>query len=319
MKKGLFLSLAATALLAGCSGDEVIEQAAVAKPQAITFENPFVDKATKAGDITTADLNKFWVYGAYTNKGNIENPKDVFTNILVEGTQDSDYTPTEAKYWVKDKDYRFTAYSNGGNQITENIDFTNTTGNLKLTKYVAGSNDLILAHSTPNPITGLENGNGKVGLTFSHLLAKVKFTLTNKCGVQLTLKNLKFNALGTATYDNEKWGALETPKDFIFTSSQNIANLSTNADECVYVIPQANNTLKASFIIEATIDGIDYSKKFTNVNLTATENKWNAGYVYNYTATITPETFGAEQIIFNVTAVEGWEDTTPKDTPVTPV
>lgn len=55
MKKLLFIGLAATAMLAGCSNDETVE---MAQPAAIGFES-FVDKSTRAtesDDITLTNL-----------------------------------------------------------------------------------------------------------------------------------------------------------------------------------------------------------------------------------------------------------------------
>ena len=60
MKKFLFLGIAATAMFASCTNDEMVEM----NPQsAIGFET-FVDKSTRAAtDVTTDNLTAFWVYG----------------------------------------------------------------------------------------------------------------------------------------------------------------------------------------------------------------------------------------------------------------
>ena len=62
MKKYLFLAVAATAMMASCSNDEVVE---MAQGEAIAFDNAFIDKSTRSIDpsITTETLNEFKVYG----------------------------------------------------------------------------------------------------------------------------------------------------------------------------------------------------------------------------------------------------------------
>ena len=61
MKKLLFISLVATAMLAGCSNDEMVE---TTQSGAIRFDG-FVNKSTRgvADDITTASISNFSVYG----------------------------------------------------------------------------------------------------------------------------------------------------------------------------------------------------------------------------------------------------------------
>ena len=59
MKRFLFLGIAATAMFASCTNDEMVEM----NPQsAIGFET-FVDKSTRAAtDVTEDNLNKFKVW-----------------------------------------------------------------------------------------------------------------------------------------------------------------------------------------------------------------------------------------------------------------
>ena len=59
MKKFLFLGIAATAMFASCTNDEMVEKN---PSSAIGFET-FVDKSTRATDVTKVNLTAFEVYG----------------------------------------------------------------------------------------------------------------------------------------------------------------------------------------------------------------------------------------------------------------
>lgn len=101
MKKLLFIGLAATAMLAGCSNDETVE---MAQPAAIGFES-FVDKSTRAtesDDITLTNLGSIEVYGW---RGDIQ----IFDKQAVTVGTDGKGSYTPLQYWEANYTYAFEA------------------------------------------------------------------------------------------------------------------------------------------------------------------------------------------------------------------
>lgn len=81
MKKLLFISLVATAMLAGCSNDEMVE---TTQSGAIRFDG-FVNKSTRgvADDITTASISNFSVYGFMTDATGQIFTGEAVTRVLI--------------------------------------------------------------------------------------------------------------------------------------------------------------------------------------------------------------------------------------------
>ena len=102
MKKFLFLGIAATAMFASCTNDEMVEM----NPQsAIGFET-FVDKSTRAAeDVTKTNLNAFEVYGWRTKGATTEQIFDAQAVTADNGT--CTYSPLQ--YWVGSYKYNFEA------------------------------------------------------------------------------------------------------------------------------------------------------------------------------------------------------------------
>ena len=100
MKKFLFLGIAATAMFASCTNDEMVEM----NPQsAIGFET-FVDKSTRATDVTKANLTAFEVYG-WRTKDATEQIFDAQAVTANNGV--CTYSPLQ--YWVGGYKYDFEA------------------------------------------------------------------------------------------------------------------------------------------------------------------------------------------------------------------
>ena len=82
MKKTLFAAFALT-LMAGCSSEEILE---VAQKEVITFDNAFVDKATRAIDgsyYNNGNFTSFEVYGTISGSGNNEGTANIFNQEKV--------------------------------------------------------------------------------------------------------------------------------------------------------------------------------------------------------------------------------------------
>lgn len=304
MKKSLFVLGMAVAALASCTNEEVTE---VAQERSIGF-NAFVNNTTKA-DIATANLTTFYAFGDYDNGAST-----VFSNTKVTGTSGGTYTPDQTAYWQTGKTYDFGAYSDGGNELTG---VTFDQGTLTISGYSVGANDLVAATSAdvPAPTAGSDK---QVPLTFTHLLAKVKFTFKTDAeptAYKMEVSNLKFTAKKTAagcTFSNNAIATDWTGTDgeyTITTLADYAVDGGSAATEEIYVLPQANTAIVASFTVTLKDQDTDVTlatKPYTNVSLNSTE--WQEGYSYNYTATIDPDDVDntLKPITFTVTKVEGF-------------
>ena len=177
MKKIFLCALAAAALTTACNKAEVID---VVGTPAIQFENAFVNNATRAAvdpSYNNANMfSQFYVWGYMDNAAGI-----VFNQEPVSKTG-SDWTYSNTQYWLPNHNYTFEAVtatdyaaatvkvSNPGEVDVVSVDFVNEDG----------TNDLLYSTATATT-TGVNDLStmGKVGLTFNHLLSKVKFTFTN--------------------------------------------------------------------------------------------------------------------------------------------
>ena len=287
MKKNLLIGLAATALLAGCSNNEVLE---VLPQEAIGFD-AFVDKSTRA-DVTTADISNFYVYGSYTNGANTAN---VFDNVTVTKSG-GEWNYTNLQYWVENGAYKFAAYANGSDKIESNIAYDNGTGVLAINNYKVGTNDLIYATATATgPAAGIAQD---VDFTFNHLLSKVKFTITSSFAENLTvtISNLKINSANhntVASYNGSAWSGWATHAEI--TYAHVTTSTTGESSEEHYVIPQDNTNITANFTVTVTdaAGTIIASKTFNATPIATsytdgseTRTAWRPGYSYNYTATV---------------------------------
>ena len=335
MKRSLFMLGVAVAALSGCSQSEILE---VAEGRAIGFSS-FVNNNTRAA-ITeiagTDDLKEYYVYGYHTD--NIP----VFENVKVtaDGTE---YTA----YWEQGKTYNFAAYSNGNKKIDSDISFSSTEDKLTISNYTPNSKDLVAAIAEEltcsNPST-----QGKVGLTFKHLLSQVKFTFTNTDSRSYTMrisdiqianaiKTAKVEFTGTGSTAVPVWSGSPTESGvpaYEFDDLDDIAEDGTHETECL-VIPQSNENLQVTFTAtfwdnasseENPIRTGKFVASLKYDNLESVEgteaNKWTAGFRYNYTATVnasqikdTENPAELNPIEFEVKAVEGWNDASQSVTP----
>lgn len=335
MKKNKFwlAAMAVTVSMASCSLEEVMEQP---EPQAIGFSS-FVGKPTRAvTEIVNpgstgggTPLSTFYVFGKYGDAAGGTYTNDVFSNTSVTVTETNTEIAT-AQYWVPNKYYKFAAYSDGNSKIESNISF-GTDGNITITGYSAGSNDLILA--TPDEVqtgaTIIEGNPSAVSLEFNHLLSQVGFEFTNGFtnGYKVQITGLKINIPNKATYSKTSvysWEAPNTNADKTYTvnGGDKFDSSASKLSEYNFVIPQNNGSLKAEFTV-TVYDNNDIQiiqKEFPDVSLAtgttttpgSDNNVWTPGYKYKYTATIDASVLDDVMfpIEFKVVAVEGWESST---------
>lgn len=197
MKKLLFAVLA-TATLAACTQEELVS---INKGDAITFDNAFIDNATRAaidGTYTTSTLNEFQVYATITTpEGGVAN---IFEGekVVKGGTGTGDawtYDADNTQYWIEGNTYDFRAVADGNvSGVTEAV--VNEKGLLTGVNLldVAAQKDILFAEKMDVDYAG---GAQTVKFTFEHLMAKVKFTFKNAVstdnGYTYKVTNVKIN------------------------------------------------------------------------------------------------------------------------------
>ena len=305
MKKFLFLGIAATAMFASCTNDEMVEM----NPQsAIGFET-FVDKSTRATDVTKANLTAFEVYG-WRTKDATEQIFDVQAVTANNGV--CTYSPLQ--YWVGGYKYDFEAVApkSGEKGVTVN----DTYGASTITFASDSETDLIYA-SASKDLSSYDYGTlaaapGVVDLTFGHLLSRVKFTFINGAdatsAAKITVTDVKItNAGTTGVYipSNGTWAAATETGEVTFAST-NITGIEggeSGETEHKYLIPYNVKDYSVSFTVTMTQGSVSDSFNYTvKLPETTTLVKGNS---YNFKATFNP----GQPIVFTAD-VTPWNDFT---------
>ncbi len=328
MRKSILTALAAGAVvLAGCAKIETTE---VPESRVIGFDN-FVTNAVKSlnseGD---GGLTTFYVYGGPTDN-----------TALFDGTTVSyangawSYSPL--KYWEATKTYNFAAYSNENGKadgVTLEAD-----NHLKITDYTAdGTSDLIYTYKHGILCNDALN-MPSVELTFYHILSRVAFKFTKDAvsltGTEIAVSNIQITSLNTqgtftgttitdpAQCPYNAWNDQKTTDAQAFDKAGGNISLTDGTAEgqtdYEYLIPQTANGAGLTVTFTLTPTGIladDHGKTATNFTITlpaTSDNQWNPGYSYVYTAEINASNFGLAPIIFDVTEIKGWTDGTIND------
>lgn len=303
MKKLFLIGIAATALLCSCAKDQIVD----VKPQnAIGFEM-FVDKSTRAAeDVTTTNLTAFELYG-WRGSDQIFNKQAVSVSSGV-----CTYSPLQ--YWVGGKAYTFEAVApkSGDNGVTfaaskdaSTITFVSNSETDLI--YAAGSKDLTqTATITADP--------GAVGMTFGHLLSRVKFTFINgadaNSSAKITVSDVKITNAGTTgvySTNGGTWAAAtaEGEVSFASTSVANIVGGASAATEHKYLIPYDVQNYTLDFTVTMTQGNVSDVFTYSDVKLATSERKLLKGYSYNFVATFKP----GYPIVFTA-SVTPWDDFT---------
>lgn len=307
MKHQVFLLAAVAAVAAGCTKSETVGSA---DGKWIRFDNAFVGNATKA--ITALDdetIEKMYVYGTSSSNNSL------FSNQEVTKQGDSwVYSPLVE--WETGKTYTFAAYSDGNNKIDNNVVWNSTEEKLSISDYSVSDekqNDLVV--SIASNATAVGNSNAKVAFTFSHALAKIKFTIKSELGDDnpITISEFKvgsgsdMHTVGDLTFttgtSNSSWSTQDKKQEQLGANFAEVAKTTAPSvsDELV-VIPQEIDLLEISFKAKFQ-DGTD-----KDITGTISSVDWEAGNCYNYTASITGKQMNVIQ--FDVPTVSGWEPET---------
>lgn len=305
MKKFLFLGIAATAMFASCTNDEMVEM----NPQsAIGFET-FVDKSTRATDVTKANLTAFEVYGWRTKDAT----EQIFDAQAVTANNGV-CTYSQLQYWVGGYKYDFEAVApkSGEKGVTVN----DTYGASTITFASDSETDLIYA-SASKDLSSYDYGTlaaatDPVGLTFGHLLSRVKFTFINGADAnsvaKIAVTDVKITNAGTTgvyTPSNGTWAAATETGEVTFAST-NITGIEggeSGETEHKYLIPYNVKDYSVSFTVTMTQGSVSDSFNYTvKLPETTTLVKGNS---YNFKATFNP----GQPIVFTAD-VTPWNDFT---------
>lgn len=267
MKKTLLFA-AMAALMASCANEETVNVA----PQgnAIGFDT-FVGKVTKGDAVTIGTLESFYVYGGYQGETVFDNQPVIFNGS---------WTYTPLRYWEEGKDHYFAA-------VAPSVDATFDLTDLKVSGYVAGDDDLIVA--TTGKITALAEKNPSVNLNFKHALAQVKFEFTNVPdeGEVTNVKLSNVNSKADLTVNNTTgitWGTVSEPTTY-------------KVDGSIFVLPQ---DVKAEMLLTFSANNKNYEISLSKAALTA----WELGKAYKYNVNMNEK---LEAIDFDVT-LDTWTD-----------
>ena len=333
MKKLIFAAFAAGAMvLAGCTKVEVKN---VPENRAIGFDN-FVSNSVKSIDNSQA-LKKFYVFGGTSTD------IDIFANEEMSvswNSNDATVTYSPQRFWTANTDYQFAAYSND-NTIIDGVTLATpgTIGtidalHLSIPYTTDGTTDLVYAQSDKTSY----NWNGAddpetVNFTFYHVLSNIQFQFTKGTDlddITVAISELKFTSIktngiftgtdlgGSTQYPFTTWNTTSGNsgnQDVTFTTNSTNDNSGTINSVPLYLIPQTANSLEITFTLTPTsTETTGLQEKSFKVTLPApgpdSNNNWNPGNSYIYTATITAETFNAKPIVFDVTEVKDWTENT---------
>lgn len=288
MKKLFIMGLAAMGLaLTACNSDETVE---MAKGKAIGFSS-FVDKSTRATDVTLANLDSMEVYG-WRGDNQIFKAQKVTVDQSGVGT----YSPLQ--YWEANYTYNFEAIAPKSGEKGVQFAAAKTGGTITFANNA--QTDLIYAKAKET--TTLANitttAPGKVNFTFKHQLARVKFTFKNtfpaNAAAKITVKDVKItnaykNGTITPAATDAKWTATDNTLNVSFANPATkaptnlVANKGVGETDHMYLIPTAKvESYEVTFTVTLDQNGVttDYNHRVT------IETTQERGKSYNYVAEI---------------------------------
>ena len=327
MKK-IFFAILCSAAVISCAKEEVI----TADQEAITFENAFVNNATKAQDaftVTKDNLATFNVWGTTQMPGAGSAIVPIFAEVAVSGSgstwsYDAEYT----QYWIPGNSYVFAA--------AKNYDGVSLQNGVPATFTVDAENQKDILYATKSQVGQPTGANAAVAFDFEHLLSKVYFTVQNTITTNVTgnvyayrVTDIKItNAYQDGTYyvvedgenDAESW-AVSTPAAVEFSNMS--AGVDVNpivvgkvsaADEATsyyarLVIPATYTALNVTCKVETLLNGAVVDVQDYNKTVAHTFVKGNS---YNF---VLSKGLPGEKIEFTVNTVKDWTENTVSSYP----
>jgi hypothetical protein len=275
MKK-LFIMLAAAATVVSCAKEQTI---VADQGEAIEFGNVFVDNATRAASATDPSysttgngvaLTQFKVYGA------VEGVNIYAGNVVTKGDKGYGDAWTVANdpghRWITGANYKFAAVVDA-----TSVNFDATGMPTSLVYDAVNQKDMLYDEFVH---TGLPTNNPRVAFNFTHLLSKVKFSVTNNTAgtadnYQYVVKGIKFtNANLVGEYAVGGTWTVTEDGEYTAIDDLTVASNSTQyATKEVLLIPGLNDADKVgmSFTIQPQI--MDSKGVWNNVGTPIVFNK----------------------------------------------
>ena len=272
--------MAAVVALAACSKEQTV---VADNGAAIGFGAPFVENATRVDYSTPGALTAFNVYGTVTGTAGTVN---IYNGVAVTGTigtADWSHDAQYNQYWIPGADYDFAAIVDAtvATEDTYHMPLTLTTQADNATEGNMYLKDMLYASAHVEDATATQ---GRVNFNFSHLLSKVKFTVTSNAmgGYYHTVTGIAISNFETGTYTiaDGTWAG-GTPYAVEFAEIAEVTSDDTNgkSNAELLLVPNA-----ASFNVTFTVD------LYKNGTLLGTETKTIAveqdlvkGNSYNFT------------------------------------
>ena len=307
----------ATIGLVACVQEEVVT---VPQTSAITFDNAYLDNATRAAadpSTTTASIADFNVWGFMdTPDGTVFVAEDV-------QKQGGQWYYANTQYWTPYHTYYFAALSpmdSANWTLDASGANTDGAGVVSFTN-VNGSEDLLYAATsveTPRYEDLVNDGMDPVKLRFNHLLSKVKFTFTNGFktdNAYVEVKNIKMTSPKTGTlalntpdwWVGDKWditGASKFELEFGNVEKLSMGTTEECANERLSIPADDQYEYEVTFdvvLYMGTEVALEITKKSTITSLAL-----QMGKAYNFTAEINPENLQLPAIEFEV-EVKDWD------------
>lgn len=319
MKKLFIMGLAAMGLaLTACNSDETVE---MAKGKAIGFSS-FVDKSTRATDITLANLNSMEVYGWRSDN---QGDKQIFNAQQVTVAQSGVGTYSPLQYWEANYTYNFEAIAPKAGE--KGVQFAEAKAGGTITFANDAQTDLIYAKATqktmPEKIT---DDPKEVNFTFQHQLARVKFTFKNRfpanAAAKISVKDVKItnaykNGTITPAATEAKWNVTNNTFKVSFANSDTkaptdlVANTGVGETDHMYLIPtDKEESYEVTFTVTLDQNGVT-----TNYNHSVTiETTQERGKSYNYVAEIGASNINPDSQLYPIefkATVDSWGTTWP--------
>ena len=317
MKKILFAVLAVAALVS-CSKEQTVN---VDKGEAISFENAFVENATRAAtDLTTTNLQDFGVYGTVAKGGNTAL---IFDNTRVYKSGDKFIYDTP-QYWIAAANYTFTAIAPktdakwSYDPETTTLSFNNETA--------AAEQDVLFAYAAKTTDATLTEQNTQpVAFIFKHILSKIAFKFENTFNdgnTTLSIYNVKINNTakkGTMTINAGVDQAWDDDEDLVVPFGTQKDDVNLNAAAAIgngatlnvahqYIIP-AERKYVITFDVDLYQAGVYLATYNHEIKKTINFAK-NGNYSLNVELapdTVDPDNDTLYPIVFTVEEIKDWD------------
>ncbi|MBR5802899.1 MAG: fimbrillin family protein [Bacteroidaceae bacterium] len=318
MKKLMYTVLAASALVA-CNNEETLD---MQSPYAIDFAGPSIENATRAGvaedpSLTVNNIQGFDVWAFMDEpKGKVLVGEDVTKN-------GDEWTYLHTQYWLPNHTFYFGALApmNSANWSL-NTENANTLGVGTVTfENKNGSEDLIYAATSVTTEADINKVPGKVGLTFNHLLSKLKFSFKNGFpneNTRLVVRGITMQvpSKGSINLAVENWWdniddwTLATNAAPLTLEFGNVGELSNTNAQCNverFTIPtDGNYTYNITFTVDLYMGELP-AHTFNETSV-VTGVALEMGKAYNFNATLDASNLGISPILFNVDEIEEWDE-----------